>query len=118
MLVFAPLISGAIAKLETQLQSRQGPSVLQPYFDIAKFFRKETLHPRTSSPFFEIAPVTAVASYCGIAVLIPILGRDRFVAPWLKRGWARPHDKSELFGPSFQLRNDRDGELRTSPDSR
>jgi formate hydrogenlyase subunit 4 len=73
MLAFAPLISGVIAKLEAQLQSRQGPPVLQPYYDIAKFFRKETVHPETSSPFFEIAPVIAVASYCAIAVLIPIL---------------------------------------------
>ena len=73
MLAFAPLISGVIAKLEAQLQSRQGPSVLQPYYDIAKFFRKETVHPETSSPFFEIAPVIAVASYCAIAFLIPIL---------------------------------------------
>lgn len=73
MLVFAPLVSGAIAKLEAQLQSRRGPSVLQPYYDIAKFFRKETLRPETSSPFFEIAPVIAVASYCSIAFLIPVL---------------------------------------------
>ena len=73
MLVFAPLMSGVIAKLEAQLQSRRGPSVLQPYYDIAKFFRKETLHPASSSPFFEIAPVIAVAAYCAIAFLIPIL---------------------------------------------
>jgi formate hydrogenlyase subunit 4 len=73
MLVFAPLISGVIAKLEAQLQSRRGPSVLQPYYDIAKFFRKETLHPASASPFFEIAPVIAIAAYCAIAFLIPIL---------------------------------------------
>ena len=84
MLAFAPLISGVIAKLEAQLQSRQGPSVLQPYYDIAKFFRKETVHPETSSPFFEIAPVIAVASYCAIAVLIPIL--TNFPLPLGDRG--------------------------------
>jgi formate hydrogenlyase subunit 4 len=73
LLVFAPLISGVIAKLEAQIQFRRGPSVLQPYFDIVKYFRKETLRPETSSPFFEIAPVIAVAAYCSIALLIPIL---------------------------------------------
>jgi formate hydrogenlyase subunit 4 len=73
LLVFAPLISGVIAKLEAQVQFRRGPSVLQPYFDIVKYFRKETLRPETSSPFFEIAPVVAVAAYCSIALLIPIL---------------------------------------------
>jgi formate hydrogenlyase subunit 4 len=73
LLVFAPLISGVIAKLEAQIQFRRGPSVLQPYFDIVKYFRKETLRPESSSPFFEIAPVIAVAAYCSIALLIPIL---------------------------------------------
>jgi formate hydrogenlyase subunit 4 len=73
LLVFAPLITGVIAKLEAQIQFRKGPSPLQPYYDIAKFFRKESLRPQTASPFFEIAPVIAVAAYCSIALLIPIL---------------------------------------------
>ncbi len=73
MVAFGPLVSGVIAKLEAQLQSRQGPSVLQPYYDIAKFFRKETLRPESASPLFELAPVIAVACYCSIALLIPVL---------------------------------------------
>jgi formate hydrogenlyase subunit 4 len=73
LLVFSPLVSGVIAKLEAQVQFRRGPSILQPYYDIAKFFRKETLRPETSSPFFEIAPVIVFAAYCSIALLIPIL---------------------------------------------
>jgi formate hydrogenlyase subunit 4 len=35
MLAFAPLISGLITKAEARVQWRKGPSVLQPYFDIA-----------------------------------------------------------------------------------
>jgi formate hydrogenlyase subunit 4 len=73
LLVFAPLITGVIAKLEAQIQFRKGPSALQPYYDIAKFFRKESLRPQTASPFFEIAPLIAVAAYCSIALLIPVL---------------------------------------------
>jgi formate hydrogenlyase subunit 4 len=73
LLVFAPLITGVIAKLEAQIQFRKGPSALQPYYDIAKFFRKESLRPQTASPFFELAPLIVVAAYCSIALLIPIL---------------------------------------------
>jgi formate hydrogenlyase subunit 4 len=73
LLVFAPLITGVIAKLEAQIQFRKGPSALQPYYYIAKFFRKESLRPQTASPFFEIAPLIAVAAYCSIALLIPVL---------------------------------------------
>jgi formate hydrogenlyase subunit 4 len=62
--VFAPLISGIIVKAEARVQWRTGPSVLQPYYDIAKFFRKESVRPQTASPFFEIAPLIAFAAYC------------------------------------------------------
>jgi formate hydrogenlyase subunit 4 len=73
LLAFAPLVSGFIAKAEARIQSRTGPSVLQPYYDIAKLFRKESLRPQTSSPFFNLAPLIAFAAYCSIALLIPVL---------------------------------------------
>ena len=73
LLLFAPLISGVIAKAEARVQSRSGPPVLQPYYDIAKFFAKESLRPNTASPFFELAPLIAFACYCSIALLIPVL---------------------------------------------
>ena len=50
----SPGISGVIAKVEARLQGRRGPRVLQPYYDLAKLFRKESLAPRgpagSSSP--------------------------------------------------------------------
>jgi formate hydrogenlyase subunit 4 len=73
LLVFAPLISGVIAKVEGRVQWRTGPSILQPYYDLAKLFSKESVRPETASPFFEIAPLIAFASYCSIALLIPVL---------------------------------------------
>jgi formate hydrogenlyase subunit 4 len=73
LLAFAPLVSGFIAKVEARVQSRTGPSVLQPYYDIGKLFRKESLRPQTASPFFELAPLIAFAAYCSIALLLPVL---------------------------------------------
>ena len=55
------------------MQWRTGPSIFQPYYDIWKFFRKESVRPETASPFFELAPLIAFASYCSIALLIPVL---------------------------------------------
>ena len=46
LLAFAPPISGVIAKAEARVQSRTGPSVLQPYYDIFKLFGKEPLRLR------------------------------------------------------------------------
>ena len=39
----APGVTGVIAKVEARLQGRRGPRVLQPYYDLAKLFRKEAL---------------------------------------------------------------------------
>jgi formate hydrogenlyase subunit 4 len=41
----APGVSGFIAWLEARLQGRRGPRILQPYYDLAKLFGKESLVP-------------------------------------------------------------------------
>ena len=39
LLAFAPLIAGIINKVKAFLQKRQGASVLQEYFDLAKWWK-------------------------------------------------------------------------------
>lgn len=73
VLVAAPGINGAIAKIETRLQGRRGTRVLQPYYDIAKFFRKEALAPAGASWVFLAAPLVAIACYMTVPLLIPVL---------------------------------------------
>jgi formate hydrogenlyase subunit 4 len=69
----APGITGVIAKVEARLQGRRGPRVLQPYYDLAKLCRKESLAPEQASWFFLAAPVIAVTAYLTIPLLIPVL---------------------------------------------
>lgn len=69
----APLVSGVIARIEARLQGRRGPRVLQPYFDIAKFFRKETVVTEESSWVFLAGPMVAFACYLTVPLLIPVL---------------------------------------------
>jgi formate hydrogenlyase subunit 4 len=69
----APGITGVIAKVEARLQGRRGPRVAQPYYDLAKLFRKEALAPEQASWFFLAAPLVAVAAYLTIPLLIPVL---------------------------------------------
>ena len=73
VLCFAPFVSGAIAHVEARLQGRRGPRVLQPYYDLAKLFRKETLVPDGASWVFLAAPVVAFTSYLIVPLLIPVL---------------------------------------------
>jgi formate hydrogenlyase subunit 4 len=69
----APGISGVIGRVEARLQGRRGPRVLQPYYDLAKLFRKEALAPEGASWFFLAAPLAAFTCYLTVPLLIPVL---------------------------------------------
>jgi formate hydrogenlyase subunit 4 len=69
----APGITGFIAWFEARLQGRRGPKILQPYFDLAKLFSKETLAPIGAGPFFRLAPVVSFACFLTVPMLIPVL---------------------------------------------
>src|SRR5262245_32494293 len=45
----APGVTGVIAKAEARMQGRRGPRVMQPYYDLAKLARKESLAPEQAS---------------------------------------------------------------------
>ena len=68
-----PLVSGVISKTEARLQGRRGPRILQPYYDLAKLFRKEALAPQGASWVFLAAPVAAFTCYLTVPLLIPVL---------------------------------------------
>jgi formate hydrogenlyase subunit 4/hydrogenase-4 membrane subunit HyfE len=73
VLVLAPLISGVIARAEAIVQQRRGPRVLQPYYDIIKLLRKETVLPAPAGPLFRAAPYVSFAGYLTVPLLIPVL---------------------------------------------
>jgi len=73
VLLFAPLIVGVQLSLEERLESKQGPSVFQPYFDLAKLFHKESLVPLISSPVFRLSPYVIVMFYAFLAMILPII---------------------------------------------
>ncbi len=73
ILVCSPLLSGVIAHIEARLQGRRGPRILQPYYDLAKFLRKETLIPKDASWVFVAGPIVAFSCYLIVPFLIPVL---------------------------------------------
>lgn len=73
IVVFAPLVSGFISHVESRLQGRRGPRILQVYYDIAKLFSKETLVPEDASWVFIAGPVVAFGCYLLVPLLIPVL---------------------------------------------
>ena len=73
VLLLAPLIAGIAARWKAWTESRRGPSILQPYFDLRKYLRKETLLPQGSSRVFVVAPFLAFGAYLLISLVVPII---------------------------------------------
>ncbi len=73
VLLLAPLIAGIAARWKAWTESRRGPSILQPYFDLRKYLRKETLVPQGSSRVFVVAPFLAFGAYLLISMVVPII---------------------------------------------
>ena len=73
----APFITGLIKKSKAFLQCRRGAGVLQPYADVVKFFRRETVVPETASWLTLAAPYVCLAAYLAAGCLIPLFrGQD------------------------------------------
>ena len=73
VLLLAPLVAGIAARWKAWTESRRGPPILQPYLDLAKYLRKETVVPRGASWLFVGAPFVAFAAYATISVILPIV---------------------------------------------
>jgi formate hydrogenlyase subunit 4 len=73
VLALAPLIAGLIATIEERIESKKGPSIFQPYYDLFKLFRKESVVPSAASPLFRIGPYVTFALYMLLTLVLPII---------------------------------------------
>ncbi len=73
VLMLAPLVAGIISTIEEKIESKKGPSIFQPYYDLIKLFRKENVVPAKSSPVFRIGPYIAFALYMLLTLVLPII---------------------------------------------
>lgn len=80
ILALAPGLNGLIKKFKARLQNRQGPSILQPYRDLRKYFIKEPVVSKHSSWLFLAVPYVALAAYTVAAVQVPLFGSGRTMA--------------------------------------
>jgi len=71
LIAIAPLVTGMIRKLKALLQSRKGPGVFQPYYDLYKLFRKDTVVSRNTSWVFRITPYVSMTAILVAALLVP-----------------------------------------------
>jgi formate hydrogenlyase subunit 4 len=70
---FAPLLEGILSRLKEIVQSKRGPSIFQPYRDLAKLLSKDEIVSRESSWLFRAAPYVAFTAPVFVTLLIPVL---------------------------------------------
>jgi len=73
VLLAAPLYAGVITRAEAMVTSRRGPSVLQPYRDLAKLLRKGSAVSDQASWVFRGAPFVAFGCYLTVSVIVPVI---------------------------------------------
>jgi formate hydrogenlyase subunit 4 len=79
-LLLAPLLPGVINKVKAWVAGRQGPPVLQLYYDLARLLRKGVVLSTLVSPGFVIAPTVAWVAVIGAALLLPLAGAGSAVS--------------------------------------
>lgn len=74
-IVFGLLFEGIDRKIAAHMQSRIGPPILQPFYDIGKLLTKEDITPdKAQSLFFNLAPLLAFGAVITAMIMIPITG--------------------------------------------
>ncbi len=71
VLLLAPLLTGFVRTVKARLLRRRGPSVLQPYRDLARLLRKEVVLAETASWLFRLTPYLVFAATWVAAALVP-----------------------------------------------
>lgn len=71
LLLLAPFIQGLIKKSKARLQCRIGPSILQPYYDIIKYLKKDAVISNQASWLTRVAPYITFAAVVAAGLLVP-----------------------------------------------
>ncbi len=72
-LTVAPLLLGITKRVKARLQYRRGPSVLQPYRDLAKWWAKESVESDAATGLTAAAPAIVLAATLVATLLVPLV---------------------------------------------
>ncbi len=82
VLLLAPFFQGVLRKVTAKIQSRQGPPLWQPYFDLLKLLGKEDIESGQTPAMQRCAAYLSLATVLTLACLVPM----GFAAPLGKAG--------------------------------
>ena len=72
VLALAPLLHGVMRRITARIQSRQGPPLLQPYFDLLKLLGKEDIESGETPGMQRLAAWLSLAAVLAVACLVPM----------------------------------------------
>jgi len=71
-LAASPLLLGIVGRVKARVGGREGPPLLQPYFDLARLARKGTVYSTTTTWVFRAGPVVGLAAVLAAGLLAPM----------------------------------------------
>jgi len=71
-LAAAPFLSGVINRTKALFAGRRGPPLLQPYYDIAKLFRKGAVYSRSATVIFRAGPIVGLGAALLALLFVPL----------------------------------------------
>jgi formate hydrogenlyase subunit 4 len=79
--LLAPLFEGIVRKINAKVQSRIGPPIIQPYYDILKLLGKENFS--AGNIIFSVAPLFAFASILSVIAFMPLGYRTNRISQYV-----------------------------------
>lgn len=73
LIAISPLITGIIRKIKAFMRHKKGASIFQPYRDLRKLFRKDSVVSKDSSFIFKIIPLVCITSMLLLAAMTPFI---------------------------------------------
>jgi len=69
-----PLLLGIINKTKAWFAGRNGPPLLQPYYDLVKLLKKSAVYSETTTWVFRAGPIVSLAAVLCAGLLLPLAG--------------------------------------------
>ena len=73
LILLAPLVNGIIGKIKAFSQKRQGPPVLQLYYDLYKLLKKQTVVSDVSTWIFKVTPMIVFTTALCAGMIVPVV---------------------------------------------
>ena len=72
-LLFPPLLLGVINRTKAMFAGRNGPPLLQPYYDLIRLFQKGSVFSTTTTWVFRAGPVVGLVTAAIAVLLVPLI---------------------------------------------